>query len=75
MKQTASQYWTARRALDKQRKLDDSANAKRLWQCRVEQAAVATVLPGQPMPSELGRYPVVVHNANGSKTVCNYLAA
>lgn len=72
---SASAYWSDRRARDKANKLADAHNARMLWSSRVRDAAVATVLPGQSMPTELNRYPVVIHNTDGSKTVCNHLAA
>lgn len=67
-------YWTVRNARDKERKALAAATADRLFWHRVNQAAIASVLPGYPIPDSLRAYPVLVHMTNGARLVCAHLA-
>jgi len=67
-------YWTQRNARDKASKLARIQREQDHFAIRVARAAVASVLPGCDMPSELDCYPVVICRANGSRLVCRHLA-
>ena len=67
-------YWTQRNARDKANKLLAAQTADRLWWARIDKAAVASVLPGYPIPASLERFPVIVHMPNGSRLVVAHLA-
>ena len=71
---TASTYWTQRNARDKERKALAHATGERLHWARIHKAAVASVLPGQAIPTSLDHLPVIVHMPNGARLVCAHLA-
>lgn len=72
--QTASQYWSTRRARDIRRKALAVELAQLDYQRRVDRNAVATVLPGfTEAQAGLSGFPVTIMHANGTRTVCNYL--
>lgn len=78
MSTSAQAYWTTRRARDKERKQLAAQTADRLWWYRVNQAAVASVLPGYPIPDPLRVLPLLIHDPKGypkgTRLVCRHLA-
>lgn len=70
---SASNYWKQRNAREKTLKALRQDTEKRLHEAAIERNAVASVLPGKSIPSELDRFPVIIHNANGVRVVCKHL--
>ena len=66
-------YWKNKAAKDKASRARAAAHADADYWMRVARNAVASVLPGCDIPSELSSFPVIICNANGTRTVCNYL--
>lgn len=78
MNSPASTYWATRRARDTARKAMAALTADRLWWSRINAAAVASVLPGYPIPETLASLPILIHSPKGYPTgtrlVCRHLA-
>ena len=67
-------YWAERRARENRLTAIRADNAKRDFEDRVARNCVVTVLAGEQMTDEsVWRFPVIIHNANGSRTYCNHL--
>lgn len=70
---SASSYWATRRARDKERAALAQSTALRRHESAIARSAVASVLPGQPIPSSLEVHPVIIHQSNGARLVCRHL--
>lgn len=76
MTSSASSYWTARRARESARRELQRQTEANAYAARVERNAVATVLPGYSvydLPDAFQCLPVIIHNPNGSQTLCRHL--